>query len=161
MIFLTLGTYPMAFDRLLIAIDELCGKGAVPDELFGQIGHTEYTPKHFSFAKVMGKEEFDEVFNGAAEIISHAGMGSISMALERNKPLLVMPRLSRYNEAVNDHQLGTARKFEALGHVVAAYEVGELSEKIAKLRTFAPTPRTNNADLVAARVRKFLEGMLV
>lgn len=149
----------MAFDRLLIAVDELCGKGVISDELFGQIGHTEYAPKHFRYAKVMGKEEFDEVFNKADEIISHAGMGSISMALERNKPLLVMPRLAKFKEVVNDHQVGTARKFEALGHVVAAYDINELPEKIAKLKTFVPTPRSDQAVLVAARIKRFLEGM--
>jgi beta-1,4-N-acetylglucosaminyltransferase len=161
MIFLTLGTYPMGFDRLLIAIDELCGKGVIPDELFGQIGHTDYAPKHFKYVKIMGKEDFDDVFNKAEEIISHAGMGSISMALERGKPLLVIPRLARFKEVVNDHQVGTAHKFEALGHVVAAYDISELPEKIAKLKTFVPTPRSDQAGLVAARIKRFLESMHV
>ena len=158
-IFLTLGTFPLSFDRILVAIDELCGKGIIADELFGQIGHTKYTPRHFRFVNIMGKEEYDDVFNKAEAIISHAGIGSITMALERNKPLLVMPRLAKFKEVVNDHQVGTARKFEALGHVVVAYNIGELPEKIEKLKTFIPAPRDNQAGLVAARIKLFLEGM--
>ena len=161
MIFLTLGTYPLAFDRLLIAIDDLCGRGMISDELFGQIGHTDYEPKFFPYTKVMVKEKFDELFNDADEIISPAGMGSISMALEWNKPLLVMPRLAKYREVVNDHQVGTARRFEALGHIIAVFEISDLPENIAMLKTFEPKPRKNQVDRVATRIKHFLEDISI
>jgi beta-1,4-N-acetylglucosaminyltransferase len=158
-IFLTLGTFPLAFDRLLTAIDALCGSGAISEELFGQIGLTEFKPQHFRYVNILEKDEFDEVFSKADSIISHAGMGSITMALERNKPQLVIPRLAAFKEAVNDHQVGTARKFEALGHVLAAYNTSELASKITMLRTFVPKPRYSQANLVAARIMRFLEGI--
>ena len=157
MIFMTLGTYPLPFDRLLIAIDEIYGQGLIYDELFGQIGHTDYVPKYFKYTHIMTKESFDDFFIKADTIISHAGMGTISMALDMNKPLLVIPRLAKYNEVVNDHQLGTAHKFEELGHILVAYQVEELSEKFKQLKTFIPIPRTNQADNVASRVKTFLE----
>jgi len=81
------------------------------------------------------------------------------MALSHNKPLLVMPRLKRYGEHVNDHQLGTARKFEELGHVLAAYTEDELPDKIQQLPNFVPVPRENQAHLVAERIARFLKEM--
>ena len=41
------------------------------------------------------KAAFDERLGQADRIISHAGMGTIAMALESRKPVLVMPRLER------------------------------------------------------------------
>lgn len=156
MIFLTLGTYPLSFDRLLIAIDHLCGKKIISDEVFGQIGHTTYKPKNFNYKNILPKEEFDEIFNNAEAVISHAGIGTISMALEFGKPLLVMPRLSKYNEAVNDHQVGTAKEFEKLGHIISVYDEKGLLKKIKYLTNFKPLKRENQVVLVAKRIQRFL-----
>ena len=156
MIFLTLGTYPMPFDRLLTAVDELNYKGLIDDVVFGQIGHTNYLPKTYKAVKVLEKEEFDEVFHIADSIISHAGIGTITMAIDLKKPLLVMPRLKKYKEVVNDHQLGAARKFEELGNILSVYETKDLKDKIDKLKYFVPSPRANQADLISARIKKYL-----
>ena len=59
----------------------------------------------------MSIAEFDELFEQASLIISHAGMGSILTALSSAKPVLIMPRRADLNEHRNDHQLATAKKF--------------------------------------------------
>jgi len=83
-------------------------------------------------------------------------MGTITMALENHKPLLVMPRLKKYGEVVNDHQVTIARKFEELGHILVAHTEEELPDKLRELKTFVPKPRTNQAKAVADRIAKFL-----
>jgi len=95
----------------------------------------------------------------ARYLISHAGIGSITAALEHNKSLLVMPRMKRYKEHVNDHQISTAQKFEQLGHILAAYTEDELAEKIRQLKLFVPKPRENQANAVAERIAGFLDGI--
>lgn len=159
MILLTLGTYPLAFDRLVLAVDELVAKELIDDEVFAQIGFSNYIPKYMKYEKLMEKEHFDSVLASASALIGHAGMGSISMALNHNKPLLVMPRLEKHGEHVNDHQLHTAKKFEQLGHVLAAYDNDELAEKIAQLKTFTPKARVPNRQGVADRIGAFLGQM--
>ncbi len=156
MIFLTVGTL-FSFDRLIKAVDDLVGEGVLEEEVFAQIGPDAYVPKNMASTVSLGKEEFDEKIRQASCLLSHAGMGSITMALSYSKPMLVMPRLKRYCEHVNDHQLGTARKFEELGHVLAAYDTDELPGKIKLLHDFIPKPRENQAHLVAERIRRFLE----
>jgi len=156
-IFLTVGTYPLPFDRLIEAVDILKHKNVIVDEIFAQIGHSNYTPKYFTYARMMEKEAFDESLAAASALIGHAGMGTITLALEYMKPLLIMPRLKRYGEHVNDHQLGTARKFEELGHVLSAYKVEELSGKINELKFFIPAPRVSQAAQVADRIKFFLK----
>lgn len=78
------------------------------------------------------------------------------MALNHKKPLLVMPRSYKYGEHVNDHQLHTARKFEQLGHVLAAYDTDQLSEKIKQLKTFVPKTCVPNRQGVIDRINQFL-----
>lgn len=159
MIFLTLGTYPMPFDRLLKAVDELAAVELKDVEIFAQIGFCNYVPKNIKFKRMIPKEEFDEIFIKSHGLIAHAGMGSIVMALDYNKPILVMPRLKQYAEHVNDHQLGTAQKFEELGHVLVAYDEYKLLEKIGLLQSFKPTPRANSAAKVAKRVGLFINSL--
>ena len=67
-----------------------------------------------------------------------------------------MPRLRKYGEAVNDHQLDIAKKFEQDGYLLAAYEVGELPAKIEKLKLFVPEKRQTQAKAVTERISTFL-----
>lgn len=155
MIFLTVGTQ-FPFDRLVKAIDDIAGKGIMQDDIFGQIGDSSYKPRNFEAVVSLDKGDFDRKLNVSSGIISHSGMGTITMAFSSNKPLLVLPRLARYGEVVNDHQVGIARKFAEYGHLLAAFDVEELPEKIEQLKTFVPKPRENQAHLVAERIGKFL-----
>jgi UDP-N-acetylglucosamine transferase subunit ALG13 len=155
MIFLTIGTL-FEFDRLVKAVDEIVLAGLIDEEVFAQIGPGQYQPKSMPSVKTLNKEEYDSTVRQCSALISHAGMGSISMALNHNKPLLVMPRLKKYREHVNDHQLGTARKFEQLGHILAAYEVGQLAPKIKLLTTFVPAQRNPNRQGITDRICEFL-----
>ena len=156
MIFLTVGTQ-FPFDRLVRAVDKAMHKGLITDEVIAQIGKTYYTPKHFKGIEYLEKSLFDETVRHSNAIISHAGIGSIIIAFEYDKPLLVMPRLARFKEVVNDHQVGIALKFAEAGHLLAAMDESELPAKIEQLKNFVPRPRVNQAGQVVARLRRFLE----
>jgi beta-1,4-N-acetylglucosaminyltransferase len=156
LIFLTVGTQ-FSFDRLVQAIDRMVEEGLINDEIVAQTGQSKYTPRHFKVVETLEKSVFDTMIQKASAIISHAGMGSIIMAFEYQKPLLVMPRLARYKEVVNDHQVGIARQFAQAGHLLMAMDEAELPPKIKLLKTFVPRPRENQSQQVAERIRRFLE----
>jgi UDP-N-acetylglucosamine transferase subunit ALG13 len=156
MIFLTVGTQ-FPFDRLVQAIDRLFDEGLMPEEVFGQIGASTYKPRHFETVVSLEKNAYDDRFRQASAVISHAGMGAITMALDQDKPLLVMPRQRKYKEVVNDHQDALADKFEALGHILVARDETQLREKVARLRSFVPQPRKAEPEAVAQKVRHFLD----
>jgi UDP-N-acetylglucosamine transferase subunit ALG13 len=155
MIFLTIGTTHL-FDRLVRAVDEVVSNKMIDEEIFGQVGKGGYRPKHFESTEILDKIQFDQYFRQSNMIISHAGMGSITMALNLLKPILVVPRLKKYNEIVNDHQTTTAKKFEQLGHVVALYQLKDLPSKIQVLKSFHPVPRVHQADQVARYIGRFI-----
>jgi UDP-N-acetylglucosamine transferase subunit ALG13 len=155
MLFLCVGTQ-FPFDRLVRTIDEAVSEGFVYDKVYAQLGESSYVPKHFEHIKFLDKNAFDRYIDDASAVISHAGMGVISAALDRRKPLLVMPRQKKYGEVVNDHQTAIARQYERLGYLLVAYDVTELPQKIVQLRTFVPNLRQSQAGLVAERIKKFL-----
>ena len=157
MIFLTVGTQ-FAFDRLVCAVDDAAGEGVVDDEIFAQIGESDYKPVNFEYAKVLGKYDFDKYVGGADAIIGHAGMGTINAALDKGKPLLVMPRLRKCGEVVNDHQVKIAMMFERLGVVLAAYDARQVADEMQRLSEFVPVQRASQCEQVARRVRQFIDG---
>lgn len=158
LIFLTVGTQ-FPFDRLVKAVDEVVNQNGFEEKVFAQIGETSYKPRNFESVVSLDKKAFDEWLKKASGIISHAGMGTITMALDNNKPLLVMPRLKKYGEVVNDHQAAIARKFEELGHILAVYDVKDLPDSIHRLKNFIPQERKANPEAVADRIRHFLNSL--
>ena len=155
MIFLTVGTQ-FPFDRLVKAVDKVVGQNGFEEKLFAQISDTSYQPHNFEAVSSLEKKVFDRYVHEAYCIISHAGMGTITMALEHKKPLLVMPRLKKYGEVVNDHQVAIAKKFEELGNVLVVNTEDELAEKIEQLKSFVPQPRKVQTKAVIDRISKFL-----
>ena len=158
MIFLTVGTQ-FPFDRLVKSVDQAFDGKLINEEIFAQIGETSYKPLNFESVVSLEKNVFDKRLREASSVIGHAGMGTITMALKNHKPLLVMPRLKRYREHVNDHQVATARKFEELGHILAVYDAKDLPNGIRKLKNFVPRERKANPEAVADRIRLFLNSL--
>jgi UDP-N-acetylglucosamine transferase subunit ALG13 len=158
MILLTVGTQ-FPFDRLVKAIDEAAGQNLFEEEIWAQVGQSSYQPRNFKSVKFLEKHLFEQWAQKASKVISHAGMGTITMAMENEKPLLVMPRLKKHGEVVNDHQVAIAKKFEELGHILAAYEPSDLQEKIVALKNFVPRRRKPQADVVTKRILKFLNDL--
>jgi len=158
MIFLTVGTQ-FPFDRLVQAVDDAFDECSVDEEIFAQIGESSYKPRNFKSVASLEKKVFDEYLQEATGIISHAGMGTITMALKNHKPLLVMPRMKRYKEHVNDHQVATAKKFEELCHILVAYDTKDLPQKMKQLKTFVPRRREAQPHAVAERIERFLSNL--
>lgn len=62
-IFITLGSQKFQFNRLLKAVDELCEKGTVDaEDVFAQIGYSDYLPKNFSYKKFLDRSEVHGIY---------------------------------------------------------------------------------------------------
>ncbi len=160
MIFVTVGTQ-FPFDRLIKAVDTALETGQVNEQVFAQAGEGSYKPRNFPTKPSLDKEVFDEYVREATGIVSHAGIGSMTIAMACEKPVLVMPRLKKYGEVVNDHQVAIARKFAESGHVLLANDEEELLEKITELPFFIPRHRIAQPELVTRRIMGFLDELSV
>lgn len=123
------GTSPYRFDRLIKEMDNLANKNE--EEVIIQTGRISYeirTAKHFRF---LSEKEFKKLYKSARLIISHAGIGSILTALQQNNPFIIVPRMKKYGENLDDHQLEIAGEIEKEGIAIVVYDVRNL-EKIIK-----------------------------
>ncbi len=131
MIFVTVGAQ-MPFDRLVKAVDQwACSQGR--DDVFAQIGPTDYIPSGIQWTKFIDPENFKLRFKAASVIVAHAGTGSIITALELGKPILVMPRRASLRETRNDHQVATAEHFRRFPSVMVARDEVELASEMARI----------------------------
>lgn len=144
------------FDRLIKAIDQQVASGKIGGKVVAQIGSGDYVPGSVEYYRFMEKSAFEEVVRSADCIVSHAGIGSIATAMEARKPMLVLPRLKKYGEHVNDHQLATARKYEELGHVLMAADVEDIPFVLERIKFFVPKRRCVNSSGVAVAIGEFL-----
>lgn len=145
----------LPFDRLFRIVDMALEQSIIQDEVFAQIGESEYLPKNFAFERFVEKGKFDELIGKASLVIGHAGIGVIMQCLQTKTPLLVLPRLFELGEHVNDHQVSTAKKFEELGHIVAFSE-SNFSEKLRSVKMFVPNERRPNVAGISRRVAAFM-----
>ena len=124
MIFVTVG-HQMPFDRLIRAVDAWA-ETQRREDVFAQIGTTDYEPGHLTWAPTIPPEEFRSRVSEADAVVSHAGMGTILTSLELGTPILVMPRQGKLLETRNDHQVATAERLKATGRVHVAMDEEEL-----------------------------------
>lgn len=121
MIFCSVGTqlpFPRLIDYLTLWSEKVDNHNT---QIIVQSGdkRAKKNGKITSFAFV-SESEFSEYMTSAAIIVSHAGMGNIIRAIELNKPIVIVPRLSDLKEHRNDHQIDSANRFCTLDNVFIA-----------------------------------------
>ena len=158
MIFLTVGTrFP--FTRLVKAVDAAVANSLIDDKVFAQIGNDSYVPQNMEFVQLLGKREYDRYANEASALISHAGMGTIIMALEHQKPILVMPRLAKFGEHRNDHQVDKENRLGYLINVYVAHSVEEVNDMISesmKDNSYESSVKPIRANELIENIKKYL-----
>ncbi len=153
MIFATVGSHPtFRFERFLRALESLPAGQLVVQHGPGKppSNATHATP-WMTFTEVVDHME------RAERVVSHAGAGTILCAAHAGQVPIVFPRLQRFDETVDDHQLELARRLSADGRVILVESEAELSAAVAA----APPPAGDStlnagADLIAA-VREELD----
>ena len=121
MIFVTVGTHQQPFERLVGALASLDRSSLVV-----QYGYAE-APEGVAHATAfMTFPEMLRRFDEADAVITHAGVGSILCATNAGHVPIVVPRLKRHGEHVDDHQVQFVRALEAAGKVLVVEDVDRL-----------------------------------
>ncbi|HEY3312578.1 MAG TPA: glycosyltransferase [Anaerolineales bacterium] len=120
MIFVTVGTPQQPFDRLVKAVDDFAVQAN--EIMLIQAGTTTYTPKHAEYFRWATFKEMEKFTQESRIVISQASAGAIILALKFGKPLIIVPRLSKYGEHYNDHQYQLALALQKGGQAVVLAE---------------------------------------
>lgn len=129
MIFVTVGMHTKGFDRLLKEMDKIAGN--LGEEVVMQIGHTSFRPQNAKWFDFTTEGGIKEWCKKARVVVTQPAM-SILDAQEQGTPVIVVPRLKKYDEVINDHQLDFARELERADKVTAVYDVDKLEEALKK-----------------------------
>jgi UDP-N-acetylglucosamine transferase subunit ALG13 len=137
-VFVTVGTDPQPFDRLLKEVDSLAGKGFFSIPVFCQTGYSKYMPKNAEYKAFLDRTEFEQKIAKARLVITHGGAGSIGTALQHGKKCVAVARLARFGEHANDHQLELVDSLNASNRVIAISDEKQLRKAVKKSAHWQP-----------------------
>ena len=118
MIVFTLGTIFFPFNRATIWLQELLNQEIIVEPVLFQHGATLSNQLSHPLLKSVPSltaTEMHEAVKQASLVISHGGQGSTRMLAEIGACFVLLPRLRRYGEHVDDHQLLFAQTVAKLG----------------------------------------------
>jgi UDP-N-acetylglucosamine transferase subunit ALG13 len=155
MIFVTVGTHYLGFERLIKKMDNIACK--TDEKIIAQIGSTRYKPKNMKYFRFIEEDEKYIEFNKKSRVVvTHAGAGTLLKLLYYKKPIIVVPRLKKYNEHIDNHQLELTEFIhnEGLGKVV--YDIEKLEDALKNASFNNNYPQRNNGGLVSF-LKKYIE----
>lgn len=135
-IFVTLGTQKFQFDRLLKKLDELIVQEKIKKEdLIVQCVYSEYQPQNFEMFAMKPQNEIEDIMKDVDLVITHSGTGSIITSLKLEKKIIIVPRLKKYGEHVDDHQVELADVFKEKVNVIVVNDMDKLNDAIEESKT--------------------------
>ncbi len=158
MILVTLGTQDKSFERLLKQVDSEIKNKNINEKVIVQAGYTKYKSKNMTIFDYVEPAELLEYIKKARVIISHAGVGTILNCLENNKKVIVVPRLSKYREHNNDHQVQIANEFAKEGYIINLENIKKLGEEIKNIDNLKPKKLKHN-NMIIETIEDFIDNI--
>jgi beta-1,4-N-acetylglucosaminyltransferase len=159
--FVSVGNATQSFSRLIEAVLKIAPR--LPQPLVVQHGNTAFRGVGCIAQPFMEMEAFGQTMAQAELLISHAGAGSVIHAIQTGKIPVVMPRLAKHGEIIDDHQLEFARTLAQSGKIVIAEEPADLLAAVAEaqnrqkgMQRSLRTPPL--VDLISAVLLEYLQG---
>lgn len=157
MILVLLGTQNNSFHRLLEEIQKNIDNGNIKEEVVVQKGYTKFESENMTMYTQLPVDELKKLIDKADLVITHGGVGSIITAIEENKKVIAVPRLKKYKEHVNDHQLDIIKSFDDAGYIIGLDSVEKLGEALNKVKDFEPKRYIKNTGNILKIVENFID----
>lgn len=135
MIFVTVGTHEQQFNRLLKEVDELVQAKVIREPVIMQTGYSTYKPNWCSAKDFFTYKEMNNMMCEADMVICHGGPATFMDVLSRGKIPIVVPRLKKYGEHVNNHQFEFAEKVVERGYSIVIAGENEIENALAVVET--------------------------
>lgn len=157
MIFVILGTQDKEFPRLLRSVDSQIENGNIKEEVIVQAGCTKYKSDKMKIFDLVGIDEFNNYLKKADLIITHGGYGTITSALKLNKKVIACPRLKKYKEHTNDHQMEILDAYEKEGYILYLKDENDLGILLEKAKNFKPKKYEDDSKNIIKIVTDFID----
>ncbi len=157
MIFVTLGTQDKSFERLLKAIEDKIKAGKIKDKVIVQAGYTKFKSKYMEVFDLVPIDKFNQYVKTCDVLITHGGVGSILTGITNNKKVIAIPRLSRYKEHTNDHQVQIVCEFARRGYILKVDDLEKIDEVIKEAKSFKPKKYESNNSNMKKLITDYIE----
>lgn len=147
MILVTLGTQDKKFYRLLEEIDNLLLQKKIKDKVIVQAGSSanyKSKSKKMKIFNLIPMDEFDKLVKDCNLLITHGGVGTILAGLKNKKKIIAVPRLAKYKEHVNNHQLQIVSNFSDEDYLLKVENIKTLWSVIEYSKVFKPKEYVEN-----------------
>ena len=157
MILVLLGTQNNSFHRLLEEIQRNIENGNIKEEVIAQKGYTKFKSDKMKIFDEISQDELNNLIKRANLIITHGGVGSIINAITNEKKVIAVPRLKKYKEHVNDHQLDIVQSFNDMGYIIGINSVDELEKALKNAKEFTPKKYLQNTGKIINIIEDYID----
>ena len=159
MILVLLGTFYIEFPRPIIAIEKLLQEGKLSEEVIVQNGYTQYQSDQLKLQPFLDHDTLDRLYRDARIIITHAGTGSIMKGVKMGKKMISVPRLYKYGEHIDDHQIEIHNEFVKMGYIYPWNENDSLEEILKEINNFVPNKYVSNKQEIISYLKTFIDSL--
>lgn len=159
MIFITVGTQKFQFNRLLKEVDRLIEENKITEEVFAQIGYSDYKPKNYMYKDFIDRDEFRNIMRKCQKVITHGGTGAIVSALKEGKKVIAIPRLKSFGEHVDDHQIQIVLEFKDIGFIEAVENINMLNSAIEDIDNMNLKEYISNTNNIIVEIEEFIRNL--
>ena len=141
MFFVTVGTAPQPFQRLMEVLMGLPAE--IQQEIVFQGAAKNDSILSFSHKMLMSTDEYNQMINDAELVVCHAGIGTVRECYDRGRKTIVIPRLAKYGEHFNNHQLELVEYLldNPLPNIYPLVDPTRLTEKILEVQNMSEKSR--------------------
>lgn len=157
LIFVVLGTHELSFKRLLVEVESLIKNKVIEDKVIVQAGHTKFQSSLMEIHNFVSYQQMDQWFEQSDYVISHAGTGSVLGGLKKGKTVIAVPRLKKYYEHNDDHQLQLLEMLGGQGHIIPCHELKNLKKAVQAVQLFKPKPFVSGKDKICTLLETYIE----
>ena len=123
-----------------------------------QRGSSTYQPRFAEHFRFTTGQKMASLTHVARVVVSHAAAGTIILSLNYDKPLVLVPRLRKLGEVLDDHQLELAKVLDDAKMAVAVYDTaGAVLQQAIHMAGRQKIKRAGSGQLVKALRRQLQE----
>lgn len=156
MILVLLGTQDNPFNRIMKEVSRQIKLGNIKERVVAQVGCTKNIDEKIESFDFCPKEKIEKLIEEARIVICHAGVGTIIECLNKNKRVIVVPRLKKYGEHANDHQVQITKDFESKGYIIPLYNIKKLDKALEDIKKFKPNKYESNTEKFKSKIEKYI-----
>jgi UDP-N-acetylglucosamine transferase subunit ALG13 len=146
MLLITVGAENYQFNALMHWIELLINHQLINEEVLVQYGSSTYLPDGVKAYRKLSEQEFSNFVDKASLIISHCDEGIAQLLEDKDTPYVLVPRLQRFREYIDNHQMEVADDFERRG-IAIARSPGDLVKFIKFQQTSEVIPKVDETQL--------------